>query len=142
MTIAVELAKLREQRGLSQSQLARMTGMKQPQIARLSGAYMPAFGTLIRILEALKGKLELSPTECRVTPTALRWPAYGENQSLDTQDLPVTLINLAQGSRGFDLSELMTDVDRTIPESVCIFLLDLFHPRGILGALWCKECHS
>ncbi|MBI4001577.1 MAG: helix-turn-helix transcriptional regulator [Nitrospira defluvii] len=71
VTIAVELAQLREQRGLSQSQLARMTGMKQPQIARLeSGAYMPAFGTLIRVLEALKGKLELSQTECRVTPTS------------------------------------------------------------------------
>jgi predicted transcriptional regulator len=71
VAIAVELAKLREQRGLSQTQLAQLVGMKQPQIARLeSGAYFPAIGTLIRLLAALGGKLELGPTECRVIRTS------------------------------------------------------------------------
>ncbi|MDN5940617.1 MAG: helix-turn-helix transcriptional regulator [Nitrospira sp.] len=70
VAIAVELAKLREQRGLSQAQLAQLAGMKQPQIARLeSGAYFPAIGTLIRLLAALGGKIELGPNECRVIRT-------------------------------------------------------------------------
>lgn len=73
VTIAVELAKLRERRGLSQTDLARLTGMKQPQIARLeSGAYLPAFGTLVRVLTVLGGKLELGPRQCRVTATSRR----------------------------------------------------------------------
>ena len=70
VAIAVELAKLREQRGLSQTDLAKLTGMKQPQIARLeSGAHFPALGTLRRLLGALGGKLEVTSTECRLTPT-------------------------------------------------------------------------
>ena len=70
VVIAVELAKLRELRGLSQTQLAQLAGMKQPQIARLeSGAYSPAIGTLIQLLAVLGGKIELGPNECRVTRT-------------------------------------------------------------------------
>jgi predicted transcriptional regulator len=69
VAIAVELAKLRERRGLSQTQLAQLAGMKQPQVARLeSGAYFPAIGTLIRLLAALGGKIEIGPNECRVIP--------------------------------------------------------------------------
>ena len=68
--IAVELAKLRERRGLSQAEVARLTGMKQPQIARLeSGAYLPQMGTLRKLLAVLGGKLELSATLCRLTAT-------------------------------------------------------------------------
>lgn len=68
VTIAVELAKLRERRGLSQAEVARLTGMKQPQIARLeSGAYFPQLGTLRKLLAVLGGKLELSSTLCRLT---------------------------------------------------------------------------
>jgi predicted transcriptional regulator len=70
VAIAVELAKLRERRGLSQTELARRTGIKQPQIARLeSGAHDPAFSTLRRLLGVLGGKLELTQTECRLTRT-------------------------------------------------------------------------
>ena len=70
VAIAVELAKLRERRGLSQTDLARLTGIKQPQIARLeSGAHFPAFSTLRRLLGVLGGRLELTQTVCRLTPT-------------------------------------------------------------------------
>ena len=70
VAIAVELAKLRERRGLSQTALAKLTGIKQPQIARLeSGAHLPALGTLKKLLGVLGGKLELTSTVCRLTPT-------------------------------------------------------------------------
>jgi len=68
VAIAVELAKLRERRGLSQTELARRTGMKQPQIARLeSGAHLPALATLQKLLGVLGGKLELTANACRLT---------------------------------------------------------------------------
>jgi ribosome-binding protein aMBF1 (putative translation factor) len=68
--IAVELAKLRERRGLSQTELAKLTGMKQPQIARLeSGAHSPAFPTLQKLLGVLGGKLELTADACHLVPT-------------------------------------------------------------------------
>jgi transcriptional regulator with XRE-family HTH domain len=70
IAIAVELARLRERRGLSQTELARRTGMKQPQIARLeSGAHLPALATLQKLLGVLGGKLELTASACRLTLT-------------------------------------------------------------------------
>jgi len=70
VAIAVELAKLRERRGLSQTEVARLAGMKQPQIARLeSGAYFPQLGTLLKLLGVLGGKLELGSNVCRLTAT-------------------------------------------------------------------------
>lgn len=70
VALAVELAKLREQRGFSQQTLATLTGMKQPQIARLeSGAYLPAVGTLRKLLGALGATLELTATTFRLIPT-------------------------------------------------------------------------
>lgn len=70
VTIAVELAKLRERRGLTQTELAKRTGMKQPQIARLeSGAYFPSFSTLQKLLGVLEGKMELTAESCHLTPT-------------------------------------------------------------------------
>jgi len=68
--IAVELAKLRERRGFSQTELAKLTGMKQPQIVRLeSGAHFPAFPTLQKLLGVLGGKLELTADACHLVPT-------------------------------------------------------------------------
>jgi transcriptional regulator with XRE-family HTH domain len=70
VALAVQLAKLREHRGLSQTEVAQLAGMKQPQIARMeSGAYFPALGTLLKLLSVLDGKLELSASQCRLTPT-------------------------------------------------------------------------
>jgi DNA-binding XRE family transcriptional regulator len=70
VAIAVEFARLRERRGLSQSELAKLTGMKQPQIARLeSGAHLPALATLQKLLRVLGGKLEVTASACRLTLT-------------------------------------------------------------------------
>lgn len=70
VAIAVELARLRERRGLSQTELAKLTGMKQPQIARLeSGAHFPTFMTLQKLLGVLGGKLELTADACHLIPT-------------------------------------------------------------------------
>lgn len=71
--IAVELAKLREHRGLSQTELAKLIGMKQPQIARLeSGAYFPSFSTLQKLLGVLGGKMELTADACHLTPMRVK----------------------------------------------------------------------
>jgi transcriptional regulator with XRE-family HTH domain len=60
--MAVAVARLREQRGLSQRDLARQTGIKQPQIARLEkGDRLPTLDTLWRLLDALGARIELSP---------------------------------------------------------------------------------
>jgi len=60
--VAVAVAQLREQRGMSQRDLARQTGIKQPQIARLEkGDQLPTLDTLWRLLDALDARIELSP---------------------------------------------------------------------------------
>ena len=70
VAFAVDLAKLREQRGMSQTEVAKLTGMRQPQIARLeSGAHFPSFGTLRRLLGVLGGKLEVTEAAFRLTRT-------------------------------------------------------------------------
>jgi len=60
--LSVAMAHLREQRGMSQRDLARATGIKQPQIARLEkGNHFPTVGTISRLLSALGGRMELGP---------------------------------------------------------------------------------
>ena len=60
--LAVAIAQLRERRGMSQRDLARMTGIKQPQIARLEkGEQLPTLDTLGRLLSALGGRFEMGP---------------------------------------------------------------------------------
>lgn len=57
---AHQVARLRILRGLSQQQLAEMVGTKQPSIARLeSGKSEPRLGFLRRVVEALRGRLEV-----------------------------------------------------------------------------------
>jgi len=59
---AVALARLREQHGMSQRDLARESGIKQPQIARLEkGGQLPTLDTLWRLLTALDAKVEIGP---------------------------------------------------------------------------------
>ena len=50
----VMIARLREKRGLSQRDLAKIVGVKQPQIARLEkGDHLPTLETLLRLEEGL-----------------------------------------------------------------------------------------
>jgi len=56
------IAHLREDKGLSQRDLARITGLKQPQIARIeSGDYLPTLETLWKLADALKAKVIIGP---------------------------------------------------------------------------------
>src|SRR5574341_709811 len=72
--LAVAVAQLRERRGMSQRDLARVTGIKQPQIARLEkGEQLPTLDTLGRLLSALGGRFEMGPDGIvSVQPTAQR----------------------------------------------------------------------
>ena len=55
-----QIARLRIQRGLTQTQLAEMVGTRQPSIARLeNGASIPSLSFLNRLATALDAKIEL-----------------------------------------------------------------------------------
>jgi transcriptional regulator with XRE-family HTH domain len=64
-----QLAALREARGLSQAQLARVAGVSQPEVARIESGRFPnmKIGTLLRMVTALGGELEIA-----IRPTALK----------------------------------------------------------------------
>jgi len=67
-----QIARLRIQRGLSQSQLAEMVGTRQPSIARLeNGNSVPSLSFLQRLAAALGAKIEvrLIPDELRSSNT-------------------------------------------------------------------------
>jgi ribosome-binding protein aMBF1 (putative translation factor) len=62
--LAVMIARLREKRGLSQRDLAKVTGIKQPQIARIEkGGQMPTLDTLWRLADALRAKVVIGPDQ-------------------------------------------------------------------------------
>jgi DNA-binding XRE family transcriptional regulator len=55
-----QIARLRIQRGLTQTQLAEMIGTRQPSIARLeNGSSVPSLSFLDRIAKALDARIEL-----------------------------------------------------------------------------------
>jgi len=55
-----QIARLRIQRGLTQTQLAEMVGTRQPSIARLeNGSSVPSLSFLDRIATALDARIEL-----------------------------------------------------------------------------------
>ena len=55
-----QIARLRIQRGLTQTQLAEMVGTRQPSIARLeNGTSVPSLSFLDRLAKALDAKIEL-----------------------------------------------------------------------------------
>lgn len=62
--LPVMIGLLREKRGLSQRDLAKITGMKQPQIARIEkGGQMPTLETLWRLADALNAKVVIGPKQ-------------------------------------------------------------------------------
>ena len=55
-----QIARLRNQRGLTQAELATMIGTRQPSIARLeNGSSVPSLSFLERIANALDARIEL-----------------------------------------------------------------------------------
>ena len=70
-----DLVALREHRGLSQSQLARVAGISQPEVARIESGRFPnmKLATLLRIVTALGGRLhvEIRP-EAKVRVLGIR----------------------------------------------------------------------
>ena len=62
--LAVMIARLREERGWSQRDLAKVTGIKQPQIARIEkGGQMPTLETLWRLADALNAEVVIGPNQ-------------------------------------------------------------------------------
>ena len=62
--LAVMIVRLREKRGWTQRDLARMTGIKQPQIARIEkGGQLPTIETLWRLADALKALVIIGPRQ-------------------------------------------------------------------------------
>jgi transcriptional regulator with XRE-family HTH domain len=60
LELGYEIARLRLQRGLTQTQLADMVGTRQPSIARLeNGTSVPSLSFLDRIATALDARIEL-----------------------------------------------------------------------------------
>jgi DNA-binding XRE family transcriptional regulator len=60
MKLEEELVALREARGWSQDQLARVLGVSQPAVAKMeSGSENPTVRTLLRFVTALGGELQI-----------------------------------------------------------------------------------
>lgn len=69
--LAVMITRLREDKGLSQRDLAKITGLKQPQIARIeSGDYLPTLETLWKLADALRAKVIIGPHQQLVIKAA------------------------------------------------------------------------
>ncbi len=72
MRLEQRLIELREARGLSQAQLARILGVSQQAVAKLeSGRANPSIQTLVKWVVALGGRLEIAITP-KPAPTGRR----------------------------------------------------------------------
>ena len=71
MRVEQELVALRQARGVSQRQLARMLGVTQPVIARIESGRSQNIGlqTIVRVARALGGRVQL-----RITPATVERP--------------------------------------------------------------------
>lgn len=64
VAIIGELIKARQEKGVSQKQLAEMTGVKQPAIARIErGTVSPSINTVVRMLVPLGMTLAVVPLQ-------------------------------------------------------------------------------
>jgi transcriptional regulator with XRE-family HTH domain len=88
LDLGLEIARMREKRGLTQRELARRAGMPQPAIARIEKAgRTPTAATLWRLADALDAIIELGPDfsvhlvdtsdEGERVAVMLRWCAVG-----------------------------------------------------------------
>ncbi len=58
---AIELARLREARGLTQAELAVALGVKQPQVARIERGQVPTLATLTLLARMLGAEFTIGP---------------------------------------------------------------------------------
>lgn len=65
---AVALAMLREERGLTQQEVADKAGLKQPMLARYENGQIPTVPTLQRLAAALDARVLLSPDAITFEP--------------------------------------------------------------------------
>lgn len=64
VAIIGELIKARQEKGVTQKQLAEMTGVKQPAIARIErGAVSPSINTIVKMLVPLGMTLAVVPLQ-------------------------------------------------------------------------------
>jgi len=61
LRFGIELARFREERGLTQRALAERAGIKQPQLARIERGQIPTVPTLARLAGALNITFEVRP---------------------------------------------------------------------------------
>ena len=59
--LGLALTELREERGLTQRDIAERTGIKQPMLARIERGQMPTLLTLRRITQALNARVIIAP---------------------------------------------------------------------------------
>ena len=69
---AVALAMLRQERGLTQQQLAEASGLSQPMLARYEKGQIPTVPTLQRLAAALDARVLLSPDAITFESGAVR----------------------------------------------------------------------
>lgn len=73
------IIQIRKEKGLTQSDLARMTNLKQPAIARIeTKANSPQLDTLIKLVDALDLKIELVASDCSKTLEKIYENAFNE----------------------------------------------------------------
>lgn len=65
LDVAVELAKIREQRGLTQAELAKQANLTQQQVSKLESGMSANVKTLLKVCSALRVKLLLSQDDYR-----------------------------------------------------------------------------
>lgn len=67
LRIGVQLARLRQEAGLTQTQLAAKVGMSAPNISRIesSAAHNVTLGTLVKLFGALDHEITISPRKRR-----------------------------------------------------------------------------
>jgi transcriptional regulator with XRE-family HTH domain len=89
---AYQVARLRIMRGLTQKELADMIGSRQSSIARLeSGRTQPRLSFLHRIVEALKGRLEIRIVPEEEVETA-QFPTFVTMRSYQIGNLTYTVV--------------------------------------------------
>src|SRR5437588_13049193 len=68
VAFAIELARLRERRKMTQQALAEATGIKQPMLARYERGQIPTVPTLQRLAQAMDAEVRITGSAIRFVP--------------------------------------------------------------------------